>query len=478
MSSASELLNFTISASTLGKKAERILELPSFKQVDAQISRLNSLVEKLGSVEEKKISLDLVRLVVKKFKTALESDFDLTKFDKKELRTLSFGLFYQYENTRPIIAEKKELIRALILLLKNWRDSYIIALFDCYLRIWGLESFSVQQDAISKLVLEKLMTYEGNRKDLLNLKSNIRFFQILNGPESLGYELAAKGLPTLSSTKFLNVPESWFSYPYFTYVLLSYFDKNKSHLPQIIDELDRSVRMHNRSKAKREIVCKIIQIASKPEFSLCRPKAQIMGFELIGDPAKAANWLNSEGDSDSMKAELPKARSILNDWITEQFITVFFEKCINNPRRKAFWSRYINEIKYFKVVGSKLVYYLLKRDSRIEKFVDGRFTLTGSTRDQNAALMFIIRNHLFVEFSDDGAFYVYEVGGDDTPQFDRNYYSSTSDLKRTYLQQIIYRQGSHFYNLSAKGRLPHSDGDVTWEKAAEYWIKNQLGVYG
>jgi len=86
----------------------------------------------------------------------------------------------------------------------------------------------------------------------------------------------------------------------------------------------------------------------------------------------------------------------MHQWIAEEFINVFFEKCINDIRRKRFWLKYAKEIMQFRVVGSSRIKSLLMADNRIKKFVEPRFSNTKSVTDVNAALMFIMKNHLFI----------------------------------------------------------------------------------
>lgn len=113
-------------------------------------------------------------------------------------------------------------------------------------------------------------------------------------------------------------------------------------------------------------------------------------------------------------------------------------------------------------------------DNRINEYVSPRFSKTNSSRDGNAALMFVMRQYLFVEFSDDGAFYVYKISNQLAPSIEKEFFYSTDDLKLTHYRQLIYRSGNTVNEINEEGKLPHRDGDRSWEEVASYWVKEKI----
>ena len=311
---------------------------------------------------------------------------------------------------------------------------------------------------------------------LKSFKSNIKFFDIRNGDVVLGSELALKNKQIKDATKFLSLPDSWFTYPYFSKVIVAYYDKRKEHIEIFIDDLTNALNEHNNSTSNKRLISKLIIQANANEFTLLQDKVKSIAFRLVGDPGNAANWTAFEIATENEKEDLRKAKIILNEWITRQFINVFFEKCINDSRRKRFWLKYVKEITQFRVVGSTYIRRLLMSDNRISEYVTPRFSKTNSSRDGNAALMFTMRNYLFVEFSDNGSFYVYKLTNEKAPSINQDFFSSISDLKLTYLLQLVDRNSYYITYMAEEGKLPHRDGHLNWENVAEYWLKNKAGI--
>jgi hypothetical protein len=113
----------------------------------------------------------------------------------------------------------------------------------------------------------------------------------------------------------------------------------------------------------------------------------------------------------------------------------------------------------------------------INKYVESRFASTNSHRDLNSALMFVINDYLFVEFSDHGAFYAYKISNPSAPSIERTYFFQTSDLKKPSMELLVYRTGYNINKINKEGKQYHQDGDLSWEDVATYWLENVLGIY-
>ena len=396
--------------------------------------------------------------------------------DRRELRTLSHCFDYSdLILTTPIISSPNHLTIALNTLERNWKDAYLFGLINCYLKNWQ----SKHVESLTKLgefIFGKLKQYDGNRNVLKSLKGNIKFFDPSNGDLILGSELALKNKQIKDATKYLGLPANWFSHLYFSRVIIGYYDKRKKDLNHFIDDLDFALIEHKNSITNKRLISKLIIQANTNDYAVLQDKIKSIAFRLVGDAGNSANWSPFNYATENEKEELRKARQILNEWITRQFINVFFEKCINDLRRKRFWLRYAKEIVQFRVVGSKYIKQLLLSDNRIGEFVSPRFSKTNSSRDSNAALMFIIRSHLFIEFSDEGAFYAYKLTNASAPSIECSNFHSVSDLKMPTMNFLAYRTGVYINRVHDEGRLGHNDGDLTWEEVAKYWIKEKVGI--
>lgn len=476
MATANEILSFNFPYVALQDAAKNAFPETLVQLSELRIGKLNKIAETVGETSFKFDGDSLYPQVYKKFQDSISNKgyqlISINNFDKRELKTLSYCLDYSESNkTASIIASEVHLNIALNTLQKNWKDSFLFGLIRCYLTNW--ESKYVESlKKLNEFIIAKLHQYDGGRVVLKSFQTNVKFFDVKNGDVVLGSELAIRNKDIQQATKYLSLPENWFVYPYFSKVIVAYYERRKSDVKVFVEDLSNALSEHNNSITNKRLVSKLIIQANTTEFAIIQDKVKSIAFKLIGDPGNAANWTAFEIATESEKEDLRRARIMLNEWITRQFINVFFEKCINDSRRKRFWLKYAKEITQFRVVGSTYVRQLLITDSRISEYVAPRFGNTNSSRDSNAALMFTMKNHLFIEFSDTGAFYAYKLSNKQAPSIEASFFESTSSLKRPTMNLLAYRTGYYIDRTYDEGRLGHNDGDLQWEQVATHWLKN------
>lgn len=474
MDNATTILNFNFSASAFKQSGSQVFSNSLVQLCNLRIEQLKQIVEKIGKNPFPQPPSDTIPQIFRKFKDSIREQ-SVFSFDSKELRTLTYSLSFSENKHQQIFSNTNELDLVFKKLEADWKDSFLIGLVDCYLKNW--ESFYTDSlEKIGIFIFDKLKQYEGGRTILKSLKANIKFFDKKNGDVILGNELALKNKHIKDATKYLSLPNSWFAYPYFSKVIVAYYDKRKVYIENFIDDLNNALNEHNNSISNKRLISKLIVQANATEFSVLQDKVKSLAFRLVGDPGNSANWTAFENATENEKEDLRKARIILNEWITRQFINVFFEKCINDTRRKRFWLKYAKEITQFRVVGSTYVRQLLMTDNRISEYVTPRFGNTNSSRDSNAALMFTMKNHLFIEFSDTGAFYAYKLSNNNAPSIESSFFESTSSLKTPSMNLLAYRTGYYIDRTFDEGRLGHNDGDLNWEQVAQHWLKNIAGI--
>jgi hypothetical protein len=480
MQTATEILNFNFSPAALQQAAKAAFPSTVIQLYELRIDKLKRITEKVGETSFKFEGESMYPKVFKKFKIAINDSqqqiISVNNLDKRELKTLSYCLDYSESNKIfPIIASVSDLNVALRTLERSWKDAFLFGLLHCYLKNWEskhIDSFR----KLNEFIFEKLKQYDGGRTVLNSFKTNVKFFDLRNGDVVLGSELAIKNKRIKDAARFLSLPDSWFTYPYFSKVIVAYYDKRKSNIEIFLDDLNNALNEHNNSISNKRLISKLIIQANTNEYVALQDKVKSIAFRLVGDPGNAANWTSFEIATENEKEDLKKARIILNEWITRQFINVFFEKCINDLRRKRFWLKYAKEITQFRVVGSTYIRQLLMTDNRISEYVSPRFGNTNSSRDSNAALMFTMKDHLFIEFSDTGAFYAYKLSNKNAPSIESSFFESTSSLKTPSMNLLAYRTGYYIERTYDEGRLGHNDGDLHWEQVAIHWLKNIAGI--
>ena len=386
MSTTQDILQFHFSPTTFQQSAQKIIPITLTSLNEHRIDKLQKITEDVGANSFSFSGNNLIPQVFKKFKKYINSNDAI--FERRELRTLTYSLNYSEQNLTFIFSNENELKYALTLLESNWRDSFLVGLIDCFLKNWETK-YPKSLEQLEQFIGNKLDNYSGNRSTLISFKNNKRYFNTKNGDLILGDTIAKLNKPIQEATKILGVPESWFDYAYFSKVIVTYYERNKNQISSEIDNLNEVLLKHNSSTTSKRLISKIIIQVNKPEFSTLQDSVKKIAFTQIGDPSNVSNWTAFDNATEVERREIIEARNILNEWITQQFINVFFNVCINDERRKKFWLRFASKISSFKVYGPLHTKNILKRDERIAEYVDARFVTVSSRRDVSAFILYI-----------------------------------------------------------------------------------------
>lgn len=466
MQSVNDILEFHFLPSAFQQTAQKIIPTTLTQLNDIRIDKLKKITEQVGAASFNFSGNNLIPQVFKKFKSSIQSNN--TGFDRRELRTLTYSLSYSETGQSSIFNNEKEIKYALQLLNSNWRDSFLIGIIDCYLKNWETEN-RTSLSRLAEFIGEKLKTYNGNRTTINAFKSNLKYFDLKNGDLIFGNELALKNAPIKEATKVLSLPDSWFTYPYFSKVIVAYYDKKQNELSDMIDDYENTLDFHKNSNTNKRIVSKFIIQANKPEYSVLQDKVKHLAFKFIGDPENKSVWADFYNATEKEKSDLINARKYLNEWITRQFINVFFNVCINDERRKRFWLKYAPHISSFKVYGPSFTKTLLKRDERIAEYLDARFTTVYSNRDVSAFILYI-GEYMIIEFSNEGfACCAYKMNSPRRPSLN-NRLNSVEDLRNGSLPLAIQSDANYYYT-SEEGRLFHNSN---WEHKFNHWLKEKV----
>jgi hypothetical protein len=206
-------------------------------------------------------------------------------------------LSYSENNLQTIFSIENELKIALEAIESNWRDSFFSGLIDCLLSNWETKhQKSLEQ--LEQFITKKLDDYSGNRSTLISFKNNKLYFNTKNGNEILGLTLARMNSPIQEATKILGVPESWFSYSYFSRVIVAYYERNKIDIYDNIDSIDEILNKHNRLNTNRLLIPKLVIQASEPNFYSLRDKAKKIALSHLKDPQNIGEslWYSNTDD--------------------------------------------------------------------------------------------------------------------------------------------------------------------------------------
>ena len=478
MTSIQDILQFHFSPTTLKQSAQKIIPITLNSLNEHRIDKLHKISEEVGANSFSFSGNNLIPQVFRKFKSSI--GIEIRNFERRELRTLTYSLTYSEKNLETIFSNENDLKIALEAMETNWRDSFLSGLIDCLLSNWETKhEKSLEQ--LGQFITKKLDNYKGNRNTLNSFKNNKRFFNTKNGSEILGYELALKNINLSFLPKYLGVPEKWISYDYFSKSIVAYYQKKESKIIEIFDDLNNVLKSHQSGnqtgsndikKTAKRLISKIIIQANQPQFATLQDRLKKIAFTLIGDPSNMSNWTAFENATDIECREIIEARNILNEWITKQFITVFFNVCINDERRKKFWLRFASKISSFKVYGPQHTKAILKRDDKIAEFVDARFESVSSKKDISAFILYI-GDYMLIEFSNEGyAFYAYKINSPNKPTLKYGLIS-VDDLRNGAMPMAI-TSDNYYYYFNDEGRLTHRDGNQIWETRFNSWMNKKV----
>ncbi len=473
MPTTQDILQFHFSPTTFQQSAQKIIPITLTSLNEHRIDKLQKITEEVGANSFSFSGNNLIPQVFRKFKNSINNSN--TAFERRELRTLTYSLNHSEQNLKCIFGNEVELNHALKLLEANWRDSFLVGLIDCFLKNWETK-YQNSLEQLEQFITKKLDNYNGNRSVLISFKNNKRYYNTKNGGLILGDIIAKLNKPIQEATKILGVPESWFVYPYFSKVIVTYYERNKNKIADELENLNDVLQKHNSSVTSKRLISKIIIQANQPQFATVQDQIKKIAFTQIGDPSNISNWTAFENATEIENRELFEARNILDEWIAKQFIDIFFRVCLNDERRKRFWLKIASKNKVsFKVYGPARTKRILQQDDRIKEYLDARFDTVFSTKDVSAFILYI-GDYMLIEFSDAGyAFYAYKTQGTSKPNL--NYrLNSVDDLRNGAMPMLVYRTGYSINYTNNEGRLTHNDGDLGWEQVFEYWFKNIAGI--
>src|SRR5690606_10717416 len=187
MSKANEILNFYFASSDFINRSKKVIPISLKSQLELRIAELGKIKATMGEMSFQFNEEKLIPGVFIKFKRSISSNNVM--LDIRELRTLTYSLYYSEQNLTSIFSNENELIYALTLLESNWRDSFLVGLIDCFLKNWETK-YHKSLELLEKFITNKLENYKGNRSTLISFKNNKRFFNTKNGDLILGDTIA------------------------------------------------------------------------------------------------------------------------------------------------------------------------------------------------------------------------------------------------------------------------------------------------
>ncbi|MEG1585813.1 MAG: EH signature domain-containing protein [Bacteroidales bacterium] len=468
-----KLAGFHFSFDALKNAADELISADMHQELAEQKEILDTIIDQ--HVEREMQPDRNIRIAFLKFKAAYRNgDLEESLSDRTLMRRLSYCPAFYYDGYPLIIEDEGETQALLTHLDKNWKDSYIIGLFSSMIQSWECENRNAF-NYLRTFILQKISEYKGNRHSILRLQQHLRFYEKDSGAFELGQELFSNGIGPLLAPEYLGLPRRWLEYEYFSQILSVYFEKGEENRETRYHQIFRILEIHpSKTTAKRILSKMILELHQDPDDSL-REEVKRLAFSRIGDPAFEAFWMPPTTFTEQEKAETEEARIILNGWITAQFISVFFEVCITDERRKAFWLDYSKTITHFRVIGTSGMLQVLRQDHRVANFLETRFQVLGGRSASKSAIMMRMNKYTLIEFSDTGfAFYAYRHDNPHCPSLNA-VYTGLEELRDASMPIISISDGILLDETTDEGRLRHAN---QWEAPFRQFLeKHVLGTF-
>jgi len=466
MQNTKEILKWYLNFSEMKYAAEHVFSRETKNSFDISIRHLKELSDRLpdgNKLPEKKLIKDVYLLFQRE--SNQEYLYLISLFSKRDTRILVYALDYQPENGGEIILFSEKFGTARKLILDNWKDSFIINLWHVLLKNWNnLLVFQAQREQLAELLNSKCNAYDKSRKDILRVTRIISFFIKKDSPKEFAKNLISYNKLISDAHITLKQKESILVYEYFSSVLEQYIDS--IDINSITRETTNSIYLFLQKHNNKKItIVSCSQIINSNKFNQTIDIVKNQTVSMVGDPIKAHLW-RYDGLSRIQEESIESARKKLNILLNQHFIKVFFEKLVQDERRKKYWLKFIDKIDDIKFSGSSDNYRYLKNIESVSKYVDSRYKIT-SRNQSTCALIIYSKNFVFVEFTDTGALYIYKK---QNFKVNINSIDTMEDLKSwpTHKYACKNAEQSGYIYLNEEGRITHQG---YWESRFDSWMR-------
>lgn len=452
MKDNSYILNWSFKPDTFVLGAKDLLSKKEQKVIDSNTQQLRDITVLCGKREEEVPDKNMCNRIFRLFEANYKDEHVGDLFSLREIRHLIYAMHR---------AKEVEMMQKLLKLVdQRWRDRFFNGLLFYILSNFESAPEKVMVEVLS-LMQKKLKQYEGKRDKFNTLKRNIVYFQI-NGPELLGLKMKKQdgeksdycSLKHASQTIF-GMNRLRLDFEFFSRAIVTYFEKEKSINVGLIQEI---MKLHNCDDTSKRLVPALVLNEAASRSEIYRDRVRLLAMRLIGDPASPSKWIFAKGTREE-KQNLDKTREIINKWITRKIITIFFEKCVEDPKRKAFWIDHADLVEDFKLYCTEKTYAALKQDNRIVDIVDSKTDkVMEASSPLDPALGMLIGNYNIIEFASNRALQIYK---------------SNEMKKINFLNELnintLHNTIQSFCVNYEEGKLPHNSG---WEKTLVKWFEN------
>ena len=473
MDTARSLLNFNFDASKFIKLHLNIIDDSTKRGIIKDQKRTEKIIDKFSLFTPKTPPdvAEIYRLFMKSAKegkSAIERNFNSLRNVKK----LAWSFSYK-ERAEQSIIDSNFCLEALRIIYDHFRPSMVSAIFSAIMKNWISSDISL----LKSFITSKLKKNNGKSKLLTAVKSKAQYYLDPAGIINLCQNIIADNKKPDDVFEYLEVPKSMITFEYFSEFAETYTKllTRQTDFLEKIDDIFSFLKDHNLKDTYKKCLEKVVlKVDSISNSDTIRMKILNFCFQNIGDPSSDHYWYPWKDANEQDKENLNKARKVLNQWLANKFIYLFFDKIAMDQDRKEFWSRYIDYVTNFKIYMDNARLYSFKYNNQdIEPAILncrlGQLKGGGST----SSFVLEIKNYNFVEFSQTGgACYIYKAGSGLKPDSSSKTIT-LSRLKHPDNRKLAVRVDAQYYRFCEEGRVLHSKG---WQYGFNAWMKKYLSI--
>jgi hypothetical protein len=402
------------------------------------------------------------------------------------VKKLIWILDYKDQNFKSSIIENGFLTAALELVDKKFSSSMYSSLIYILFSNWT----DPRIERLRKYVNKKLIQETDRRAKVIFFQNNIEFILKSDGPESWANISFNRGILDLDSF-FLKNPylEILRNTDYFKIYAISLFEKilNEKSLDSRdlwSGIIEYSIDNFEISITKYLISFEIFKFKNVLKTHFLKDKIKNEAFQIIGDPAITSNWLIESSFIDFEKRKIiEQARLILNSWVNETLVNIFFSKIVDDYDRRIFWKNYVERMTTVDIFLNYFVLGELFNDERIKDGLENRFGVLNSGGNTTSILIFSIGKFRFVlaGSTGGGALYVHPEGSKYYPALENlpiDSFIGGKKIRSLNKQLIIHselpnliEQDNNYLYFKNEGRMIHSGN---WQNRLRAWMNNRL----
>lgn len=412
-----------------------------------------------------------------------EDFFSNTSMTKKLCWVLDYSN-RQYDRS---IIESGLLTTALDLIDRKFTPSMYSGLINILFSNWT----DPKIERLRKYVQIKLSFETNQRSKVLFFQNHLHFFSSFEGPEKWAtYVFNGKHVNVISFFENNPAVDYLKRTEYFKIFVISLYE---SVLKQndIGDRykwqtfIEFAQEYFEPSLIKYLIALEIFHFRNQISDGSLKDKIKNRAISVIGDPIKKSNWLLEHHLlTPQRKHVVNEVRNILNHWINETLINLFFSNVVDDYDRRSFWKQYIDKMASVDIFLRSNSLYGILTDERVKDGLESRFGVLNSGGNTNSVLIFTIDRFRFVLAGSiaGGALYVHPEGSPYFPnieglKIDTNMWGyklrsiNKYELVHSHLPSLIEQTEYSFY-LNNEGRMVHTGN---WKSRLKRWMDKKIG---